>query len=115
MWGPASFSTVKVIFTSGESADEKIKEIVSQAQNKKQIVVVTDDRAIQYYVRSLGAAVMSVADFLAKFNSPYGKVKMALESLGPVESTKGIPKALEYQITAELARLWLKPKEKHKE
>lgn len=113
MWQAPSSISVKVIFTSGQSADDKIKEIVSEAHNKKQIIVVTDDREIKYYVRSLGAIVMTVADFLNKLRPSQGKIKKTLESLGPPQSTRGIPKTIEQQITAELAKIWLGPKQKN--
>ncbi|OGX27333.1 MAG: hypothetical protein A2787_04665 [Omnitrophica WOR_2 bacterium RIFCSPHIGHO2_01_FULL_48_9] len=115
MWGAPASATVKVIFATEESADDKIKDIVRQAQNKKQIVVVTDDRDIKYAVRALGATVMSVADFLTKLKPRPEKSRLAPALREPPESTKGIPKTIEYQITAEMEKIWLTPKEKRKE
>src|SRR3989338_5991790 len=45
-------SPVKVTFSQNESADDKIKKLVYEAGNKKNIVVVTNDRDIQYAVRA---------------------------------------------------------------
>ena len=59
------FSPVaKVIFSRNESADQRIKRIVEDSLNPKNIVVVTDDKEIVYFCKSLKAKVMPVADFL---------------------------------------------------
>jgi predicted RNA-binding protein with PIN domain len=57
---------IKTVFSSDESADETIKRIVGESGNPKQIVVVTDDKAIAYFIRSNGARAMSVLDFLSR-------------------------------------------------
>ena len=63
---PREVSAVKVVFACGESADEKIKRMVGMAGNKKNMVVVTDDREIRYHVRALGAKVLWVGEFLGR-------------------------------------------------
>ncbi len=54
---------IRVIFSDGCSADDKIKRMVEEMPAKKNCVVVTDDKDIFLYARSLGARVMSVAVF----------------------------------------------------
>jgi len=108
LWSPPSHSPVKVIFTVDETADERIKNIVTQTKNKKQMVVVTNDRNIRYYVRALGASVVSVEDFISKLK-PKGRPSPGTDKTKDVrETTKVIPKTLEYKITSELEDLWLK-------
>jgi predicted RNA-binding protein with PIN domain len=58
----------RIVFSGDESADERIKRMVEDSSNPKTVVVVTDDRQIQWYVRSAGAVVMGVEEFLA--NAP---------------------------------------------
>src|SRR5512138_1212080 len=41
----------RVVFTSGTSADERIKEMVEAAPGPRNIVVVSDDKEIVCYVR----------------------------------------------------------------
>ena len=103
---------VKVIFAIGESADDKIIQLVSESKNSKQVVVVTDDRDIQYHIRALGAKVLKVKEFI-------GKVRPFKESVGRKniqgtrkDSTKLIPKTLEHEITSEFERIWLGKKNK---
>ena len=57
---------VKPILEEAKAIPDKIKKIVAQAGNVKEIVVVTDDRAIQYAVRALGAETANVKVFLDK-------------------------------------------------
>jgi predicted RNA-binding protein with PIN domain len=106
----------KILFSQGESADDKIRTIVAQAKNKKNIIVVTDDRDIQYAVRALGAQVIGVEDFLSKGKLPGKKGSSVSKGLkrkvrDPSASEKYISKTVESKITAELGKIWLKSKE----
>ncbi|MBI5149938.1 MAG: NYN domain-containing protein [Candidatus Omnitrophica bacterium] len=105
VWSAAAgTSSVRIVFAQGESADDKIVRTVEEAAHRKNVVVVTDDRALQRGVRALGAKVSSVADFA-------GKGRPARESSGgqprKPEAGKNISKTLEYKITSELAKVWL--------
>lgn len=91
-----------------QSADEKIREIVERSSQKKSIVVVTNDRAIQYAVRALGAQVNSVEEFLSRMRPFQGKVKAKRIDQREKASAKNISTTLEFKITAELANIWLK-------
>jgi len=104
----SSGSHIKIIFSVDDSADNTIRDIVENEQNKKNIMVVTNDRAIQYAVRSMGATICPVEEFLAKMekNTP----SQADHKQGE-ESPKKIPPSLEAKINAELRRLWLKEKD----
>jgi predicted RNA-binding protein with PIN domain len=57
---------VDVIFTSGRSADWKIIKLVEGYNNPKQIIVVTDDRAIQRQISLSGAKFMSTVEFMKR-------------------------------------------------
>lgn len=100
---PVAAATVKVVFSNDHSADDKIKDIVEAARNKKRIVVVTDDKEIKFYVRGLGANVLAVTDFIPRLLPAKGTKS------GPREG-KHISYTLEHKITDEFKKIWLKDK-----
>lgn len=102
VWGAQGGSFVEVLFAREESADEKIKEMVASAQNRKNMVVVTDDRDIRRAVRALGAKVRAVAEFLGKIKTP--------RSPQASPAGKYISKTLECRITSEMRKIWLEDK-----
>lgn len=109
--GDRNFPSVKVIFSQDESADEKIKSLVAQASNKKNIIVVTNDRDIQYAVKASGAKVMPVEEFLAladkrHLRSAQNSSKHSMEK----ESSSKVSTSMEYKITSEMEQIWLKSK-----
>lgn len=111
-WGGYQSSVVQVVFSVDESADDKIKRLVSEAENARRIVVVTDDREIKYYVRGLGAEVLSVGLFLEKLRPKTDKLKKDHAKNGARETTKVISKTLEFSINSELEEIWLNKKKK---
>ncbi|MCK5580228.1 MAG: NYN domain-containing protein [Candidatus Omnitrophica bacterium] len=105
VWGPQKASFVKVFFTSDETADEKIKRMVDGHPNKKSVVVVTEDREIQYYVRASGAKVLGVYEFLDKAGE---KGFPAAGKKGFSQEHKNVSKNVEAKINAEMEKIWLK-------
>ena len=103
VWGDAGgASSIQIVFAQGQSADDKIIQMVEEAANKKNIVVVTDDRALQYSVRALGAKVSGVQTFLGQ-GSASAPVRQP-------ESGKNISKTLEHKITSEFTQIWIEKK-----
>ncbi|MDE2028483.1 MAG: NYN domain-containing protein [Candidatus Omnitrophica bacterium] len=94
---------VRVIFAPG-SADEAIKRMVEEDQERKNCVVVSDDKEIFLYARSLGAQVMHVAAFVGKGDGCHGGKKHPPADSGG----KYIPLTRQENINKELRRLWLK-------
>lgn len=108
---PVVSASVKVIFSYDESADDRIKSLVEASDNPRNMVVVTDDREIQYYVKGLGAGVWPVKAFMDKTGGVL--VKKDEGQAGRILSqSKEISKTQEYKITQELEKLWI---EKHKD
>ena len=108
IWNFKPSPYIEIIFTHSQSADDKIKDMVAQAANAKAIVVVTDDRDIQYAVRGLGAKVVGVSDFVAKLQEPRGgKPSLKNSKKGPAEIKKYIPTVTEFKINEELKNIWL--------
>src|SRR5258708_519339 len=65
-YGSAAQGEIRVIFSDGCSADDKIKRMVEDDLARKNCVVVSDDKEIFLYARSLGAKIMSVEAFTSK-------------------------------------------------
>lgn len=109
-FGGGAASDVQVIFAKGRSADEEIKAVVAGSGHRKNMVVVTDDREIQYAVRALGAKVCGVDEFLEKAGTlpQAGKEKPSVLSPQDASAGKYISKTLEHKITSEMEKIWLK-------
>ena len=100
-------SSVKVVFSSGESADDYIKKAVARSPAKKRIVVVTDDKEIQFFVKPLGARVVGVDEFLSRMTDFSGKKRSVHKPGSDPQEAKHLSKTLEHQITSELEKIWL--------
>ncbi len=112
MYGFPVVGEVGVVFTEYETADDLIKYKVEEARNKKEIVVVTDDKQLLLYVRGLGAGVMAVGEFLKKADSRAGVAK----NFGKAsEKPKVITSSFEHTVNQEFEKIWLQKKSKPKE
>ena len=84
------------VFFSGEStADELIKKRLSRMKNKKEVVVVSDDREVRDDAKAQGARICRIDDFI--------KVKEKRK-----EQKKEISEILTHEITEEMKKIWLK-------
>lgn len=101
-FGAVSQGEIRVIFSDGCSADDKIKLMVEEDTDQKNCVVVSNDKDIFLYARSLGARIMSVEAF-TKSKSRGGK--------RPDPGGKHISLSRQEKITQELSGIWLKEKE----
>jgi predicted RNA-binding protein with PIN domain len=91
---------IGVIFSRGESADERIKSIVETCPNPKTAIVVSDDKQIRLVVKYLGAAALGVDEFIS------------CEKKRKTNKEDELKTELNYtqmqRINEELSRLWLK-------
>ncbi len=102
--------STRVIFSQG-CADDKIKLMAEEDDNRRNCVVVSDDKDIVLYVRALGSRVMSVAKFTESL-----RTKRSLSKLRPKKAHKAGSKAdgkyislsRQEKINKELSRIWLK-------
>lgn len=85
---------VEVIFTTKTNADQEIKNIVGRSRTPRHIIVVTDDREVQAYVKSCSGQVMSCAEFVSRGSSP----RSTDESL----SKDGLTRQQQIEINKEL-------------
>ena len=88
---------IRVIFSDGCSADDQIKLMVDENVQKKNCVVVSDDKDVFLYARSLGARVMNVREFIS------------LRTIARVTLTEGKYISLSHQekINKEFFQRWL--------
>ena len=109
--GKVETTQVEVIFARDETADAKIKELVAQSLQKKNMCVVTDDRDLQISVGHLGAQCVAVQSFLSKCREQVSSSKKQPYS-APNDNGKNISKTDEHKITSELSRIWLEKDKK---
>ena len=100
---PSEGGGVDVRFTSGSEADDLIKKLVAGSRNPKQIVVVTDDRAIKREVSAGGASTMTTGEFIQKLFEKTRKTKF-------VHPESGFDPQQITGINKELEELWVKKK-----
>ena len=92
-------NNIKVIFSRRESADSRIKKIIELVSNPKNLIVVSDDKEISFFIKSCGARPMSVEEFLV------AKDKVA-DKFGNL-AEEGLTHAQMRKINDELKKLWL--------
>ena len=97
---PKQTAGIYSVFTMEASADDMIIGKVGSVNNPKMMVVVTDDRAIQYNVRAKGAKIVKVKDLLK------ARHKSSADSNDVVQGKKSIPKSVERAINDELKDIW---------
>ena len=60
----ASYRGVRIFYAArGSNADERIKQLVEADRERRQLLVVTSDRALTDYVRRCGAKVLRAGEF----------------------------------------------------
>ena len=96
---------VKTVFSRDESADDCIKAMVEKSAAKSTVVVVSDDKGIALYVRSLGAKVMGVKEFAPGLFASSSKPKPKGRS-GAEKAEKYIPLVEQERINKEFEKLW---------
>ena len=94
-----------MIFSDGCSADDQIKRMVEEDTDHKNCVVVSNDKDIYLYARSLGARVMSVE----AFTSVRAGFKPA-PSGNKDSGGKYISLSRQEKINKEFKDIWLKDK-----
>jgi hypothetical protein len=89
-----------VIFSRGEVADDRIKKILQDLPNPKNAVVVSDDKEIRFFAKSLRANVIGVKEFIG------------LKAKVPQDKRDALKPELTYsqmhKINQELRKIWLK-------
>ena len=103
--GKSKNGFVNIIFTKKETADEWIKRIVESEENPKNIAVVSDDKEIRFFVKSLGARSVGVEEFIDSKERLRNRQKNDIDSsiIKPELTYSQIQK-----INQELKKIWLR-------
>jgi predicted RNA-binding protein with PIN domain len=63
----ASYKGIRIFYAErGSNADERIKQLVEGARERRTLIVITSDRALADYVRRCGAQVIRSGEFRRK-------------------------------------------------
>ncbi|MBI4707282.1 MAG: NYN domain-containing protein [Candidatus Omnitrophica bacterium] len=96
----------EIIFSGEDSADKKIMRMVELSQSPKNIVVVSDDREIKFFVKSCGATALGIEDFVAAKDRRERNKKES-------EAVKNdLSYSQMHKINEELKKVWLDKKPK---
>jgi predicted RNA-binding protein with PIN domain len=102
---------MSVVFARTESADERIKKIVEGSGNARNTIVVSDDKEIRYFVKSMGAYAMGVEEFLLPAIKTH-PILNAKDKKRQDREEASLEVELTYrqmdEINQELKKLWLK-------
>ncbi|VAX37637.1 hypothetical protein MNBD_UNCLBAC01-1646 [hydrothermal vent metagenome] len=109
IFGGMESSSMNIIFSKDETADDKIKRMVAALDNAKSTLVVTNDKEIQCAVNLSGAKAISVQAFLSQGRPTRQKVtrRSASSHKAPV---KKMARNVETKITEEMEKIWLNKK-----
>jgi predicted RNA-binding protein with PIN domain len=91
---------IEVVFSGEESADERIKKIIEESGNTRNIIVVSDDKEIKFIIKSLGARAMGIAEFI------HGKKKT--QQPKDYSGEWELSYSSMHKINQELRKIWLK-------
>ncbi len=93
------FKGINVIFSRRDSADDRIRGILERSGGSAGVVVVSNDKEVRFFARSMGAAVLTVEDFVEKGQKsrPPGQQPLKPE-LTHIQM---------HRINTELRKLWL--------
>jgi len=98
----AQSSQAFFVFSRKISADEKIEKLIAESADKKNIIVVTDDRQVQFMAKSMHASVCAVAQFSGQKEA--SRRSQVLESA--IETKVSFSNM--QKINAEFREKWLK-------
>lgn len=105
----SQLSSFQIIYSKDSSADDLIKRLVDDFRgNRKNIVVVSDDKEVVLYAKAAGALVKNVEVFLGKDPTLNKRARQEKR----LEEKNALKQDLNYtqvsKINEELKRLWIK-------
>jgi len=89
---------IKIVFSRGMSADERIKKMLELIPQPKNVIVVSDDKEIRFFAAACGAKTQGVKDFI----KPEDNLTRSKEEPEPE-----ISYAQMHKINEELKKIWL--------
>jgi len=98
--------SMDVIFTKKETADEWIKRRIESEANPKNTIVVSDDKEIKFFVKSVGGRAIGVDEFINRKAKSRGLHKKDAEALASALKPELTYSQID-QINRELKKIWL--------
>lgn len=96
-------TNINAVFSRDETADEVIKRLIERSENRKNIIVVSNDNEIAYFAKQSGAKALCVEDFICPFHDNPSK-RIAKEN---DLSKQDLNYTQINEINKELKKLWL--------
>jgi len=90
-----------VIFSRKETADERIKNMVQHYPKTRDVIVVSDDKEIKFFIASCGAKAMGVEEFFGMSKEKLRRKEEQEEALKPE-----ITYSQMREINEELKKIW---------
>ena len=90
-----------VVFSQDESADDRIRHMVEHIPNPRIVIVVTDDRSVQFHAKAAGAAVLGVEAFLTARAQAERAAQQKADRKPELSASDAA------RINKELRKLWL--------
>jgi len=104
---PAMRTEIRIIFSQNGSADDVIKSMIEKASKPGEYIIVSDDKAVVFYCRSIGAKGLSVRNFIANT----GLKKKSHKKKAYQSESKKLSQDIADKITDDLKKLWVKDDE----
>jgi predicted RNA-binding protein with PIN domain len=95
-------SDLDVLFSQERTGDETIRRLVEKKSQPKNVVVVSDDKEIGFFVKGLGARWMKVEEFIGPPREEKPRKPVIIKPELSYQQVR--------QINTELSELWLKKK-----
>lgn len=90
----------RIIFSQDRSADEVIKDKIRRVRNKRQLIVVSDDREIRDCAQMEGAVPLRIQDFLKRGSDRKSRRRH--------DDGRNLSPSTMIEITEELKKIWVK-------
>ncbi len=97
-------TNIKVIYSRGDSADTRIKTILENSSNIKNTLVISDDKEIKFFAKSLGARIKTVEEFINPNKGLANRKSQSKDEFFDYELTY----TQRHKINEELRKIWLK-------
>jgi len=107
----AAYKTdIDVVFSREETADERIKKIIEASPVPKNIVMVSDDKEIVFFAKSMGAKAMAAEELISR--APGARRYKPGQRKENQEQKEDLEPKISYssmqKINQELRKIWLK-------
>jgi len=85
-----NFSAGRIVYSGNKTADDKIKEQISSAKSRKNLIVVSSDNEIRNYAKACGCILLSIEEFnkLVYSKDPVNDEEKRIKEMNDIEEFK---------------------------